>query len=98
MKWLAAIGVACVVMMAGATMQAGAAEATEAIAVESSAIDTVAYNEETQVMTVKFDKGGTYEYAAVPKGVYDALMASDSKGQYFDGNIRGKFAATKVSD
>lgn len=98
MKWLAAVAIASAVGLTGVTAQAEEAAATEATAVSSAAIETVAYNEETQVLTVKFDKGGTYEYAAVPKAVYDALMAADSKGQYLDASIKGKFVAKKVAD
>ena len=64
--------------------------------VESTSIKEVGYNPETQVLTVVFEKSGeTYEYKGVPKDVYDALMAAESKGQYFAQNIKGKFEFTK---
>jgi len=63
--------------------------------VESSVIDEVGYDEATQALTLKFDSGETYEYKAVPKAVYDELMAAESKGQYFQKNIKGKYEFQK---
>ena len=73
-----------------------AGAATEAV--QSAAIDKVSYNPDTQVLTVAFDKGGTYEYSGVSQEVYDALMKAESKGTYLSENIRGKFEAKKIAD
>lgn len=52
------------------------------IEVESSMIQAVGYDEETQVLRVVFNNGGLYEYYDVPSEIYDGLMQAESKGQY----------------
>jgi hypothetical protein len=47
-------------------------------------------------LTVVFAGGGRYEYADVPRGVYDQFMAAESKGGFFAKYIRGQFKHTQV--
>jgi len=64
--------------------------------VKSSNIKAVGYDEETKVMRIDFKAGGTYDYTAVPKIEYLALMKSESKGKFFFKHILKKFAAKKL--
>jgi hypothetical protein len=64
--------------------------------VNSSAIATVAYAEETQTLTVEFNDGGSWEYYDVPQGVVDELMRSPSVGSYFVRNVRNSFSGSPV--
>jgi hypothetical protein len=48
--------------------------------VESSHIKSIGYDEETKVMRVEYSQA-TYEYADVPKTVYEQIMSADSKGR-----------------
>ncbi len=52
------------------------------VAVDSSMITAVGYDSETQELDVEFTSGRTYRYTNVPREVYEALLAADSKGQY----------------
>lgn len=76
------------------------AEATVEVAadltpVESSLLKAVKYDEAAKVLTVQMVEGEVYEYADVPKNVFDELMSADSKGSYFVSNIKEKFQAMK---
>ena len=55
--------------------------------VDSSMIEAVGYDAETQTLEVLFNSGKRYAYHDVPQDVYDGLMAADSKGQYMRGYI-----------
>ncbi|MBO5423931.1 MAG: KTSC domain-containing protein [Lachnospiraceae bacterium] len=61
--------------------------------VNSTNIDSVGYNADTQILTVQFKVSGqVYEYLNVPQTLYEGLMASESKGTYLNDNIRNQFA------
>ena len=67
------------------------------VTVNSTNIDSVGYNADTQTLTVKFKVSGqTYEYLNVPQTLYEGLMASESKGTYLNENIRSQFAYRRV--
>lgn len=62
-----------------------------ATTVESSTLITVAYDCTGQVLRLEFRSRAVYCYFCVPASVYQDLMAADSKGSYFNRNIRGRF-------
>lgn len=64
--------------------------------VESSTIDKIGYDAETQTLTVSFDNGDTYNYKKVPEKTYKALMKAKSKGKYFHKNIKDKYESEKA--
>lgn len=66
------------------------------IRVESSELASVGYDEASHVLEVEFVAGGTYRYGGVPLEVYDALMAADSLGRYFNAHIRGHYLYAKT--
>ena len=69
----------------------------ERLPVTSTDINSVGYDIDSQVLEVEFHKGGTYQYFGVPQNIYDDLMASDSKGKYFNLNIKkAGFAYSKI--
>jgi hypothetical protein len=63
----------------------------------SNAIAMFAYDLETQHLFIHFKTGGVYVYQAVPRAVFDAFRAAPSKGQFFRGAIRDRFAARRLS-
>ena len=62
----------------------------------SSMIASFNYNEEEKILTVTFNKGGTYEYEDVPKQVYIDMNEAESKGKYFLANIKNKYKTEKI--
>lgn len=43
------------------------------------------------LLTIQFANGRKYIYMDVPRDVWEAFRASESKGRFFNQNIRGKF-------
>lgn len=62
-----------------------------ATAVASSTLTTVAYDRAGQVLRLEFRSRAVYCYFGVPPHVYQDLMAADSKGSYFNRNIRARY-------
>lgn len=52
---------------------------------------------ENGVLEVEFKSGAVYRYHDVPSGVFNELMASDSKGKFHGANIHGVFEVSKVT-
>ena len=61
------------------------------VAVESTALATVGYDDAQQLLQLKFCSGAIYHYLGVPPAVYGALLCAPSKGSYFNRSIRGHF-------
>ena len=66
------------------------------IEVDSSFIHAIEYDEEMQWLEVEMRFGGTYLYRCVPKNVFEGLMESSSKGQYFNRYIRNEYVFTQL--
>ena len=64
--------------------------------VESSNLASVGYDESTQTLEIEFNQGAVYQYSEVDKEVYDELMEADSKGKYFNSEIKGAFPYIQV--
>ncbi|MES1202884.1 MAG: KTSC domain-containing protein [Pseudomonadota bacterium] len=58
---------------------------------KSSAIQYVRYDALTRELTVRLP-AGVYVYEDVPAAIYDALMASESKGAFYNLQIRDCFS------
>ena len=56
--------------------------------VTSTNIDSVEYDKDLEILTVKFLGGGTFEYENVPIEIYEDLLNADSIGSFFYWNIR----------
>jgi hypothetical protein len=63
----------------------------------SSSIEAVGYDPARRELTVRFAGGGTYAYEDVPRAVYDALLAAESKGRYVNGVLKPGYAFRRVS-
>ena len=63
----------------------------------SSNIDKTSYDEDKQIMYVKFKSGGNYSYEGVPADVYKNMNNSESVGRYFHNFIKNKFPYKKIS-
>ena len=61
------------------------------IRIESSALTSVSYDADTRCLEVEFQDGSAYEFLDLPEPLHAALLASESKGRYFNIAIRGHF-------
>jgi hypothetical protein len=68
------------------------------VPVESSVIAEVGYNVSCQTLEVQFRSGAIYLYYFVPQGVYDALITADSKGTYFNKQIKGVYEHHRIAE
>ena len=65
--------------------------------VTSSNIASIGYDEATQTLEVEFTgKGAVYQYAAVPKDVFESFLKAESIGRYFQTYIRSNYTSTKI--
>jgi len=69
-----------------------------ATTLESTTLATVAYDPAGQMLRLEFRSRAVYCYFDVPSNVYQDLMAADSKGAYFNRNIRGRFPHLRLAD
>lgn len=57
--------------------------------VESSHIQSIGYDPDNAILEIEFKKNGAiYQYYDVPQYEYDELMNAESKGKYFNKNIK----------
>jgi KTSC domain len=65
-------------------------------AVDSSAILRIRYQPQGETLLVTFITGKTYAYDGVPASLYDAFLAADSYGQFFNAHIRDRYSYRAV--
>jgi hypothetical protein len=63
----------------------------QAKAVESSVIRETFYAADKRELRITFVSGRQYAYANVPQSIYEAFLASASKGAFFNIAIRGRY-------
>ena len=66
-------------------------------AVESSTMLSVGYDSTEHVLEIEFTSGVVYQYLEVPATIFKALMDADSKGRYFNREIRDDYTALRAS-
>jgi hypothetical protein len=64
--------------------------------VESSMVHAVGYEAATRRLEVIFNNGRAYLYEGVPRKIYQALLAAESKGQFMRDNVIKKFPTQKI--
>lgn len=68
--------------------------AIEMLPVQSSNIRAIGYDESTKTLAVQF-ANGIYHYAGIDPELFQSLTAADSKGKFFQQNIRPHFKGVK---
>lgn len=68
----------------------------ERTSVSSSNIQSIGYHADSSTLEIEFIKGSVYQYFGVPQGEHEALMHSDSKGKYFNANIKDRYSCAKL--
>ena len=67
----------------------------EMIFVESSNIEAIGYDDDTQELHVQFLPSGHYIYSDVPREMFDNLMNAPSKGSFLNREVKGVYQFTK---
>ena len=67
------------------------------IAVESSTLRTIAYDESWALLRLEFQSRAVYDYFGVPAAVHEALLGAPSVGACFNEMVRGCFPYRRVS-
>lgn len=62
---------------------------------DSFAIEHVEYYVNKELLLLYMRDNSVLEYSGVPRSIYDGLMGADSKGRYFNFNIRNNFKYTR---
>ncbi len=62
----------------------------------SSSITSIGYDPNSETLEVEFRSGFVYQYYNVPLSIYEALMASPSKGQFLSSQIKDRFPYARV--
>jgi hypothetical protein len=73
------------------------AAATRTPIADSSVIASVGYNVIHRTLEIEFRSGKIYQYAQVPAYIYDEMLGSRSKGQYFSHYIRDKYTTREIT-
>ena len=57
---------------------------------------SVGYDAQSQILEIEFQSGAVYEYLGVPREVHQGLSIAESKGQYFNSEIRDDYEFVRV--
>ncbi|POT55205.1 KTSC domain-containing protein [Citrobacter amalonaticus] len=63
--------------------------------VKSSRIASIGYDERSATLEICFHQTGTLQYRGVPARIFRDFLTVVSKGRFYDGVIKGKFAEIK---
>lgn len=66
------------------------------VPVESSVLASVLYLSELRLLEIEFHSGLFYQYFDVPQHSYSELLTAESKGAYFNANIRNRFSCKQL--
>lgn len=61
------------------------------VRVKSSAFEKAGYDEKRKVLVLIFKGGRKVAYPKVPKRVWNAFLKADSKGRYYNLNIKSQY-------
>jgi hypothetical protein len=56
---------------------------------------SVGYDSAQEILEIEFTSGAVYQYVEVPAVVFDELMQAESKGRYFNQEIRDEYTALR---
>lgn len=65
-------------------------------AVKSTTMRSVGYQRGRRILEIEFQSGTVYQYLEVPQEVYGRLARAESKGQYFNDEIRDSYECVRM--
>ena len=63
----------------------------------SSSIEAAGYDRDRQTLRIRYVRGSTYDYVAVPARVFRDFLEADSKGRFVNWSIKPFYRYTRVS-
>lgn len=66
------------------------------IQVSSSNVDSIGFDESSQILYVRFLSGGTYIYKGVGQYEFDGLLNAPSIGSYLHRNIKNTYPYERI--
>jgi KTSC domain len=66
-------------------------------AIESSSLAALGYDEQRQIVAVKFKSGAIFNYGSFPPDQMLAFYAAPSRGKWFAEHIKGKYPGLKMT-
>ena len=66
------------------------------VLVSSTLLASVIYDASKSILQLEFCDGAIYRYFAVPAAIHNGLLATDSKGSYFNSQIRRCFRYARI--
>lgn len=66
-------------------------------AVDSTTMRSVGYQAQRRILEIEFDSGAVYQVSGVPAMIYQELLRAESKGRYFNSEIRDVYPYVQVS-
>jgi hypothetical protein len=66
--------------------------------VESTTLGSAGHDAQSTILELQFRNGAVYQYFRVPPRIYCDLLRADSKGGYFNQNIRGKYPYQRIQN
>jgi hypothetical protein len=66
--------------------------------VESAAIQEIDYDAERSKLLVRFQSGERYVYVGVPGEVHRSFLEADSKGRFFQAEIRDRYPYNRLDN
>jgi hypothetical protein len=67
------------------------------VSVDSSNIDEIGYDDKSRTLRILFCSGALWDYSGVPASEHADIVASSSKGKYFNSEIRGVYTGKRVN-
>ncbi|HDR2751673.1 KTSC domain-containing protein [Enterobacter sp. RHBSTW-00175] len=64
--------------------------------VRSSRISSIAYDEGSATLEIRFHDRSAFQYQRVPARIFRDFLSVVSKGRFYDGVVKGKFKEVKV--
>ena len=68
------------------------------VELDSTSLAKACYDEGQSILQIHFRDGAVYSYSAVPRRVFEAFLTAQSKGAFFNHNIRNQFPCGRTSD
>jgi hypothetical protein len=65
--------------------------------VDSRAIKAIRHHRGSKTMDIEFADGSTYRFPRVPRSLFSRFVAAESKGTFFNDEVRGVFDGERVA-